>query len=555
MLARGERVGNAGLSRTTQKNSAAFSGMFGFRAPADTTDAMLASFSSEAVRVLIVLLQLAVSFIIGTVVVALWTGEAKDSWLHSAYRLLRSSFEFILSMVSQGNVTSEARLGRATLADIAKEAVAANKDVEAPLGSEEHRPSRWQAAALSATSTDEQGAAAVSDVSKLRKIGSKSAANLNLGNLGDLQAKRRQEVFASIFERDFGLELSVAAAIGLAHWMHGRGLLDWLFLLLWATACVALVASRGRRLLLYAEARQGLAKVERATMQAEGELPRRLRDGTIRLVHVDWLLEHASALATSGGGIACHQDLPAEAFVPSAEALALLESTPGSLAALSYGWLSPAHPDPYGFHLRAVAAWLHKHGGSVRAIFWDWLSLPQRRPKVGRTTEEQARFQRSLEVMLHLYASPRVLVLQHKNMPSQHIFSDLFSEALNTRPYEKRGWYGRRRSGAPLRSNPRDHARDTWPQTQLIAHPRPCGPAPAYVLYRQVSRRAVHGALGQRARQGGGRGARLLCACERQPRGPRRAGRAPREGALHGQGRQGARDHAVRDVLRDGRRA
>ena len=53
-----------------------------------------------------------------------------------------------------------------------------------------------------------------------------------------------------------------------------------------------------------------------------------------------------------------------------------------------------------------------------------------------RTTEEQQRFRAALATMLHLYASPRVVVLQHKNVP----INSLFSDRLNRRPYEQRGW-------------------------------------------------------------------------------------------------------------------
>ena len=82
-----------------------------------------------------------------------------------------------------------------------------------------------------------------------------------------------------------------------------------------------------------------------------------------------------------------------------------------------------------------MLGWLQTHPGAT-ALFWDWLSLPQKQLPVGRTTEEQERFQRSLGVMLHLYASPRISVLQQKAMPIR----SLFNERLNTRPYHQRGW-------------------------------------------------------------------------------------------------------------------
>ena len=406
---------------------------------------MLVDPMAEAIRVATVLMQLIACFVIGSIAIAIWTGDDDDSWQSSAAKLIKRSIAWMAMQAEEGQDPGQSRLAAAAtqvltaqksaapskFADVAKEAMGAHQALTPQQTSRGASSSSTQAPMPQAPTPQQSSRGAKTSSTQLRKLGAKSIANINLGNLGDLQAKRRQEIFASIFERHFGLEVLVVAALALAHWMHGRGLFDWLFLLLWTVAALALFATRAGRLLLYAKARKVLAKVERATMRAEGELPARLRDGTVRLVNVRWLLAHAGTLSGSEG-IACHQDLPPEAFLPPAEAHTLLENgVGGSVAALSYGWLSAAHPDPYAFHLRAVTSWLSKHP-TVEAIFWDWLSLPQKRPKVGRTAEEQQRFLLSLEVMLHLYASPRVVVMQHKNMPIR--------PDLNTRPYEKRGW-------------------------------------------------------------------------------------------------------------------
>ena len=52
------------------------------------------------------------------------------------------------------------------------------------------------------------------------------------------------------------------------------------------------------------------------------------------------------------------QDMPAEAFVPCDEAVAMLERGDRSILALSYGWLTALHPDPRGTTLAAVRRFL-----------------------------------------------------------------------------------------------------------------------------------------------------------------------------------------------------
>ena len=368
------------------------------------------TYPSDLARILIVLLQLIVCSILTSVVMALWTGEP---WLEMMSGFVERVQQFFAQLMEPNKViyTEEQEPEKAAPSSFA--GVVA------------------EAAAAEAIARKSEGANV-----KLRQLGNKTIKNINLGHLSDLRVKRRREACASMCERSFGIELCVIATLALAHWMHGKALFDVLFVGLWGAAAIALVASRGWRLFLFAEARRTLYAVQEATRQAEGELPARVLDGTVRLVNVQWLLAHVRSLP-AGEGIVCHQDLPPEALLSPEAAFALLDSGPGgSVAALSYGWLSEPHPDPSGFHLRAVISWIERNP-SIQALFWDWLSLPQKRPHLGlgRTPEEQIRFQRSLEVMLHLYASPRVVVLQHKNMPIQTILS-----AINTRPYEKRGW-------------------------------------------------------------------------------------------------------------------
>ena len=185
--------------------------------------------------------------------------------------------------------------------------------------------------------------------------------------------------------------------------------------------------------------------LRRRIAAVEGELPARLADGqghaastTIRLLSVRWLLAQPTDYV-----LRRRQELPDEAFVEPEEARRLLQS--GRVGALSYRWLTAAHPDPDRFHLSAVLLslrpdpsrdgcwpWLWLSDGRralrVEALFWDYASLPQ----AARTAAEQTIFENGLRVMANFYAHPRVVVLQQKHLPAS------FDPSQPT--YEQSGW-------------------------------------------------------------------------------------------------------------------
>ena len=162
----------------------------------------------------------------------------------------------------------------------------------------------------------------------------------------------------------------------------------------------------------------------RARIKAiEGDLPARLRDGSLRLLRVAWLLERPSDWV-----LPRRHDLPDEAFWSPAEAARLLREH--KVAALSYKWQGPFNaskgggdqPDGSRFHLNAVLAYYREGRHALRrrpALLWDFAALPQHHPITGekRTTAENATFKAGLDVMSNVYASPRVLVLQHRRIP------------------------------------------------------------------------------------------------------------------------------------------
>jgi hypothetical protein len=187
----------------------------------------------------------------------------------------------------------------------------------------------------------------------------------------------------------------------------------------------------------------------------EGDLEARLDDGSVRLLKTEWLLEQ-----DPGYVIQRRQQLPSDAFWPPADAVSKLHA--GRVAALSYKWLGPGAPDnEAAFHTRAVRRFLSQPAirrrpftplplsgrGPVEALVWDWASLYQENggpddaedeavPKEERchkrdTPEHYQMFQRSLKVMGNVYASPRVLVIQQRELPDDG--------ALRI-PYERSGW-------------------------------------------------------------------------------------------------------------------
>ncbi|EOD11539.1 hypothetical protein EMIHUDRAFT_214352 [Emiliania huxleyi CCMP1516] len=154
----------------------------------------------------------------------------------------------------------------------------------------------------------------------------------------------------------------------------------------------------------------------------EGDLPERLADGSLRLLRVAWLLERPTDWV-----LPRQQDLPKEAFWAPANATLLLADE--KVAALSYKWQGPFNsskgggdqPDGSRFHLNEVLSYYRegRHAEERPALMWDFAAIPQHDPITGakRTAAETDVFKKGLGVMSNAYASPRVLVLQHRRIP------------------------------------------------------------------------------------------------------------------------------------------
>ena len=123
----------------------------------------------------------------------------------------------------------------------------------------------------------------------------------------------------------------------------------------------------------------------------------------IRLLRVEWLLaqredykiqrrQELEKLERADRGLS--------PFLTGEEAAALIRNGAREVGTLSYGWLLPWDPDPTGERLRLLQRVLKQRPG-IKAIFRDQATLYQ----PPRIDQEQAAFDRALDVMMDLYAS------------------------------------------------------------------------------------------------------------------------------------------------------
>ena len=135
----------------------------------------------------------------------------------------------------------------------------------------------------------------------------------------------------------------------------------------------------------------------------DDQLVTALTDKDVRLLRVEWLLaqpedykiprrQELEKLEPDDRGLS--------PFLTGEEAADLIRNGAREVGALSYGWLLPWDPDPTGERLRLLQRVLKQRPG-IKAIFWDQATLYQ----PPRIDQEQAAFDRALDVMMDLYAS------------------------------------------------------------------------------------------------------------------------------------------------------
>mmetsp|Transcript_54177 Transcript_54177/g.129019 ORF Transcript_54177/g.129019 Transcript_54177/m.129019 type:complete len:819 (-) Transcript_54177:175-2631(-) len=166
-----------------------------------------------------------------------------------------------------------------------------------------------------------------------------------------------------------------------------------------------------------------------------------LQRDALRLVKLSFLAEYDF---DRQGPMPRRQDLPAEAFLDVAS-MSVEEFEKIDVLALSYCWVSKAHPDPTGYHTKTLSALcrMYMKGNKAEidfftpcfryrgemmsrfqletkcgitsfgadgkrekaAIFWDWASLHQELPEARRTPKEQTAFKDSLASIHVLYGA------------------------------------------------------------------------------------------------------------------------------------------------------
>ena len=142
-------------------------------------------------------------------------------------------------------------------------------------------------------------------------------------------------------------------------------------------------------------------------------------------------------LVESGEALQKRQDLPEAAFwdVTAFQRLTESKGCVFSIFALSYRWLTAEHPDPDGFHLSKVVAFLEVHKAFVKqmgtnvddcAVFWDFGSLFQ--PE--RTHHQKALFREGLRASNVWYGSYHTTVLIQSHLPP----------GFTATPYSQSGW-------------------------------------------------------------------------------------------------------------------
>lgn len=177
----------------------------------------------------------------------------------------------------------------------------------------------------------------------------------------------------------------------------------------------------------------GIDMLQKKASDIDASVSTQLRAGAIRLLSCRWL--RAQGYAGALAPLSRQQDLPEEAFLTPEEATEAFEN--GHVYVLSYGWLTPAHPDPHALTLRIVVEFLQSHWLLTRAapavgLFWDFASLPQK----PRTDQEDRTFKAGLAVITNFYGSLwQSTVIQLKTLPSAPD-----GETYNERQYSDRGW-------------------------------------------------------------------------------------------------------------------
>ncbi len=171
-------------------------------------------------------------------------------------------------------------------------------------------------------------------------------------------------------------------------------------------------------------------------MALDDELAEVLASGAIKLIGADFMKQSTQPHLLRRQDLeALERDEQIAVFLEPDEAVALLRSNNRAIAALTYGWVTPDHPDVTDEYLANVRRFLnHPLGAHIGGCFWDFGSLPQR----PRTDAEKKLFNQALGCMGDVYASAMgTTVVRHRTIPKR---PEGHEGVYNDRDYENRGW-------------------------------------------------------------------------------------------------------------------
>ena len=153
-------------------------------------------------------------------------------------------------------------------------------------------------------------------------------------------------------------------------------------------------------------------------MKLDDKLAAALASGAIKLVRADFMTQSAEPHLLRRQDLeALEREQRITVFLTPDEAVDALRSNRRAIAALTYGWVTPDHPDVVDAYLANIRRFLaHPLGKHIVGLFWDFASLPQK----PRSEEEAAGFKVALGCMGDVYASAfGTTVVRHRTIPQR----------------------------------------------------------------------------------------------------------------------------------------
>ena len=171
-----------------------------------------------------------------------------------------------------------------------------------------------------------------------------------------------------------------------------------------------------------------------ATSTHDDQVIEALKSSLIKLISCKWLRAQGKGFILPR----C-QELPDDAALSPEEAVEMFASNNRRVATLSYGWLTPQHPDPFGTRIAILIAFLNsEEGRNYDGLFLDFCSMPQK----PRTEDEEDRMRKGLKLMANLYASALGSSVIRLSLipPRPDAHDEQQHGEYNETAYSSRGW-------------------------------------------------------------------------------------------------------------------